>query len=141
MTAFKKPLHILLLIRKNHTTLNLLIYTFPQKRTNCPRKYEIEERVPCTQIISFNSLRPFLLSKIEQQLRVLDNVRSAFDPATAGPTSGSIAGGQEPDAGTDDDSMLNFGAVDMLSPSGHTDAQTLALMLQEQLDAINNEIR
>lgn len=33
-----------------------------------------------------------------------------------------------------------FGAGDM-SPGGHTDAQTLAMMLQEQLDAINNEIR
>lgn len=29
----------------------------------------------------------------------------------------------------------------LLSPSGQTDAQKLALLIQEQLDAINNEIR
>ncbi|XP_072504261.1 liprin-alpha-4 isoform X7 [Notamacropus eugenii] len=33
------------------------------------------------------------------------------------------------------------GSVGVVSPSGHSDAQTLAMMLQEQLDAINEEIR
>lgn len=61
-----------------------------------------------------------------QQAHVLANVQQAFDVSS--------------DAEADDNDSL-FSTADILSPSGHTDAQTLAMMLQEQLDAINNEIR
>lgn len=61
-----------------------------------------------------------------QQANVLANVQHAFESSDTEGSDGN-------------DSLI--GAFDMLSPSGHTDAQTLALMLQEQLDAINNEIR
>lgn len=60
-----------------------------------------------------------------QQAHALANVQQAFD-----------AGGLDAD---DAESM--FSTAEMMSPSGHADAQTLAMMLQEQLDAINNEIR
>lgn len=40
-----------------------------------------------------------------------------------------------------DDTDSIFSTAEIMSPSGHTDAQTLDMMLQEQLDAINNEIR
>lgn len=61
-----------------------------------------------------------------QQAHVLANVQQAFDVSS--------------DAEADDNESL-FSTADILSPSEHTDAQTLAMMLQEQLDAINNEIR
>ncbi|XP_049820280.1 liprin-alpha-1 isoform X3 [Aethina tumida] len=61
-----------------------------------------------------------------QQAHVLANVQQAFDVSS--------------DAEGDDNDSI-FSTADMLSPSGHTDAQTLAMMLQDQLDAINNEIR
>ncbi|XP_078715075.1 liprin-alpha-2 isoform X13 [Lampetra fluviatilis] len=63
-----------------------------------------------------------------QQAGVLASVAQAFESETE-------ASDQE------DDRDTIFSSADLLSPSGHSDAQTLALMLQEQLDAINNEIR
>uniref|UniRef100_A0A8C7XVL4 PTPRF interacting protein alpha 3 n=1 Tax=Oryzias sinensis TaxID=183150 RepID=A0A8C7XVL4_9TELE len=60
--------------------------------------------------------------------------------------SGALSGtGYEPgmDIGCsddDDDAERHFGSG-LLSPSGQTDVQTLAIMLQEQLEAINKEIK
>ncbi|XP_034385592.1 liprin-alpha-1 isoform X6 [Cyclopterus lumpus] len=63
-----------------------------------------------------------------QQANVLANVAQAFE--------------SDMDASDlEDDRETMFSSVDLLSPGGQADAQTLALMLQEQLDAINNEIR
>ncbi|KAG8199992.1 hypothetical protein JTE90_006234 [Oedothorax gibbosus] len=63
-----------------------------------------------------------------EQAQVLASVQHAFDAS-------------ESECSPTDDNESIFESMDMLSPTAHTDAQTLALMLQEQLDAINNEIR
>lgn len=64
------------------------------------------------------------------QAHVLANVQHAYVDGMVGVD------------GVDDGDSL-FSTAELLSPTGtgHTDAQTLAMMLQEQLDAINNEIR
>ncbi|XP_041074319.1 liprin-alpha-1-like isoform X3 [Polyodon spathula] len=63
-----------------------------------------------------------------QQANVLANVAQAFE--------------SDVDVSdVEDDRETVFSSVDLMSPSGQADAQTLAMMLQEQLDAINNEIR
>ncbi|XP_037835644.1 liprin-alpha-1 isoform X4 [Kryptolebias marmoratus] len=63
-----------------------------------------------------------------QQANVLANVAHAFE------SDMDVSDLEE-------DRETIFSSVDLLSPAGQADAQTLALMLQEQLDAINNEIR
>ncbi|XP_027406021.1 liprin-alpha-1-like [Bos indicus x Bos taurus] len=63
-----------------------------------------------------------------RQASVLANVAQAF----------------ESDEGTSDgegDGVTLFSSAALLSPSGQADAETLAVMIQEQLDKINEEIR
>ncbi|XP_046926753.1 liprin-alpha-1 isoform X1 [Lynx rufus] len=63
-----------------------------------------------------------------QQASVLANVAQAFESDV------DVSDGE-------DDGDALFSSAALLSPSGQADAQTLAMMLQEQLDAINKEIR
>ncbi|VFV36022.1 liprin-alpha-1-like [Lynx pardinus] len=63
-----------------------------------------------------------------QQASVLANVAQAFESDV------DVSDGE-------DDGDTLFSSAALLSPSGQADAQTLAMMLQEQLDAINKEIR
>ncbi|XP_041447346.1 protein tyrosine phosphatase, receptor type, f polypeptide (PTPRF), interacting protein (liprin), alpha 1 S homeolog isoform X15 [Xenopus laevis] len=63
-----------------------------------------------------------------QQASVLANVAQAFESDV------DISD-------IEDDRETILSSVDLLSPCGQADAQTLAVMLQEQLDAINKEIR
>ncbi|XP_041427581.1 liprin-alpha-3-like isoform X2 [Xenopus laevis] len=65
--------------------------------------------------------------ELAQQASVLANVAQAFE--------GDLDGSDE------DDRDTIFSSADLLSPSGQTDVQTLAIMLQEQLEAINKEIK
>ncbi|XP_076368662.1 PTPRF interacting protein alpha isoform X2 [Tachypleus tridentatus] len=89
------------------------------RRTQKGRQQPLEAEPPKVQPISEQEWETV------EQPHIIANVQQAFD-----------ASDTECSQTDDNESMF-----DMLSPSGQTDAQTLALMLQEQLDAINNEIR
>lgn len=43
--------------------------------------------------------------------------------------------------GSDEEEAEGMFGAELLSPSGQADVQTLAIMLQEQLEAINKEIK
>nr|XP_032815824.1 liprin-alpha-1-like isoform X11 [Petromyzon marinus] len=62
-----------------------------------------------------------------QQASVLASVAHAFE--------------SDPEGSDEDEQETVFSAADLLSPVGHSDAHTLARRLQQQLDAINQEIR
>ncbi|XP_041943074.1 liprin-alpha-3 isoform X4 [Alosa sapidissima] len=60
----------------------------------------------------------------------------------SGPLLGpGFEGGVEGGCSDDDDDRETLFGSELLSPSGQTDVQTLAIMLQEQLEAINKEIK
>lgn len=50
-------------------------------------------------------------------------------------------GGVEGSCSDDEEDRETLFGSELLSPSGQTDVQTLAIMLQEQLEAINKEIK
>ncbi|KAL6034678.1 hypothetical protein STEG23_033866, partial [Scotinomys teguina] len=97
-----------------------------------------EYRSPEGRVGPDETERPFTLSRVQtlneqdweraQQASVLANVAQAFESDV------DVSDGE-------DDRETLLSSVDLLSPSGQADAQTLAMMLQEQLDAINKEIR
>ncbi|XP_029428466.1 liprin-alpha-4 isoform X3 [Rhinatrema bivittatum] len=69
----------------------------------------------------------------------LDHVPLPGVPGTMAHTTDSDL--ELSDLDEDDGRDTVFGSMEVLSSSGHSDTQTLALMLQEQLNAINEEIR
>ncbi|XP_058036567.1 liprin-alpha-3 isoform X5 [Ahaetulla prasina] len=76
---------------------------------------------------------------------VKDEATKAFSPAiqewerAQQAAGGSFEGGL--DGSDEDERDPLFSSADLLSPSGQADVQTLAIMLQEQLEAINKEIK
>uniref|UniRef100_A0A8C7XZC2 PTPRF interacting protein alpha 3 n=1 Tax=Oryzias sinensis TaxID=183150 RepID=A0A8C7XZC2_9TELE len=101
------------------------------------RMAALEEKVTCSHLIR---------TELERLQLELDQLRARPGGSYSRWVPGALSGtGYEPgmDIGCsddDDDAERHFGSG-LLSPSGQTDVQTLAIMLQEQLEAINKEIK
>uniref|UniRef100_A0A3Q4H8F9 PTPRF interacting protein alpha 4 n=1 Tax=Neolamprologus brichardi TaxID=32507 RepID=A0A3Q4H8F9_NEOBR len=76
------------------------------------------------------------IDKLRNEIDHLKRRSGAFGDGTHPRVSHLLGSDIEAESDLDDDVSSA-----LLSPSGQSDAQTLALMLQEQLDAINEEIR
>uniref|UniRef100_G1PTW1 PTPRF interacting protein alpha 4 n=1 Tax=Myotis lucifugus TaxID=59463 RepID=G1PTW1_MYOLU len=88
--------------------------------------------------------RRFSLREESAKVRLLDSSdweRSPL-PGVLAPTAAPAFDSDPEISDVDEDGPGGLvGSVDVVSPGSHSDAQTLAMMLQEQLDAINEEIR
>ncbi|KAJ8795627.1 hypothetical protein J1605_002389 [Eschrichtius robustus] len=102
---------------------------------SCPRLFG-----PASEAGGRRDLRePCYLVTLVQTLNEQD-----WERAQQASVLASVAQAFESDADVSDgegDRDTLFSSATLLSPSGQADAQTLAMMLQEQLDAINKEIR
>uniref|UniRef100_A0A674MNP0 PTPRF interacting protein alpha 3 n=1 Tax=Takifugu rubripes TaxID=31033 RepID=A0A674MNP0_TAKRU len=89
------------------------------------------------------------LEEKEQLLAELERLQLEVDQLRGRPSSSYSSGGMlgpgfeggEGGCSDDEDDRETLFGSELLSPSGQTDVQTLAIMLQEQLEAINKEIK
>ncbi|XP_076007820.1 liprin-alpha-3-like [Genypterus blacodes] len=70
-----------------------------------------------------------------------DDANKVFEPQWDSGTMMGYDGGVDGGCSDDEEDRETMFGSELLSPSGQTDVQTLAIMLQEQLEAINKEIK
>uniref|UniRef100_A0A5F8GFU3 PTPRF interacting protein alpha 3 n=1 Tax=Monodelphis domestica TaxID=13616 RepID=A0A5F8GFU3_MONDO len=93
----------------------------------------------CCQVHIAQTIGGFLFPQAQEWA---DRVAGRESSSGSGTGPGSGAGPFEADLeGSDEDEPEGLFGPELLSPSGQADVQTLAIMLQEQLEAINKEIK
>uniref|UniRef100_A0A8C4EXQ5 Liprin-alpha CC2 domain-containing protein n=1 Tax=Dicentrarchus labrax TaxID=13489 RepID=A0A8C4EXQ5_DICLA len=115
------------------------------------RMAALEEKNALSEELSnMKKIQDDLLANKEQLLAELERIQLELDQLRGRPgssySSGTMLGpgfegGVEGGCSDDEDDRETLFGSELLSPSGQTDVQTLAIMLQEQLEAINKEIK